>query len=124
MIRRPPRSTRTDTLFPYTTLFRSQPRRGVRGDGQCVHRFLHSFCQGKGEARVGEAASPLRAGSVGGLETDPQTRTERPANMALLFFGGYFAGDLKGRIAGDRKSTRLKPSHSCASRMPTYAWKK
>src|SRR3546814_8452083 len=27
MIRRPPRSTRTDTLFPYTTLFRSQHRR-------------------------------------------------------------------------------------------------
>src|SRR3546814_7852659 len=25
MIRRPPRSTRTDTLFPYTTLFRSDP---------------------------------------------------------------------------------------------------
>src|SRR3546814_7138114 len=25
MIRRPPRSTRTDTLFPYTTLFRSLP---------------------------------------------------------------------------------------------------
>src|SRR3546814_11616119 len=27
MIRRPPRSTRTDTLFPYTTLFRSAPHR-------------------------------------------------------------------------------------------------
>src|SRR3546814_4040017 len=27
MIRRPPRSTRTDTLFPYTTLFRSRWRR-------------------------------------------------------------------------------------------------
>src|SRR3546814_6841264 len=27
MIRRPPRSTRTDTLFPYTTLFRSHPSR-------------------------------------------------------------------------------------------------
>src|SRR3546814_5570561 len=27
MTRRPPRSTRTDTLFPYTTLFRSQPLR-------------------------------------------------------------------------------------------------
>src|SRR3546814_1611530 len=26
MLRRPPRSTRTDTLFPYTTLFRSEPR--------------------------------------------------------------------------------------------------
>src|SRR3546814_8899768 len=30
MIRRPPRSTRTDTLFPYTTLFRSCPRRWCR----------------------------------------------------------------------------------------------
>src|SRR3546814_9832149 len=29
MIRRPPRSTRTDTLFPYTTLFRSFRREGV-----------------------------------------------------------------------------------------------
>src|SRR3546814_16870874 len=30
MIRLPPRSTRTDTLFPYTTLFRSARRRGQR----------------------------------------------------------------------------------------------
>src|SRR3546814_1754504 len=30
MIRRPPRSTRTDTLFPYTTLFRSSGRRHWR----------------------------------------------------------------------------------------------
>src|SRR3546814_5913998 len=30
MIRRPPRSTRTDTLFPYTTLFRSVIRRSAR----------------------------------------------------------------------------------------------
>src|SRR3546814_11424179 len=30
MIRRPPRSTRTDTLFPYTTLFRSPGARGGR----------------------------------------------------------------------------------------------
>src|SRR3546814_10896528 len=29
MIRRPPRSTRTDTLFPYTTLFRSQQDNGL-----------------------------------------------------------------------------------------------
>src|SRR3546814_14948555 len=35
MIRRPPRSTRTDTLFPYTTLFRSQrgAGTGIAGDG-------------------------------------------------------------------------------------------
>src|SRR3546814_19176097 len=31
MIRRPPRSTRTDTLFPYTTLFRS-PKISINGD--------------------------------------------------------------------------------------------
>src|SRR3546814_16219674 len=31
MIRRPPRSTRTDTLFPYTTLFRSGPEAERRG---------------------------------------------------------------------------------------------
>src|SRR3546814_6190991 len=38
MIRRPPRSTRTDTLFPYTTLFRSRSKgvasRGVLGSGR------------------------------------------------------------------------------------------
>src|SRR3546814_6253832 len=31
MTRRPPRSTRTDTLFPYTTLFRSHPQLGKHG---------------------------------------------------------------------------------------------
>src|SRR3546814_4926832 len=60
MIRRPPRSTRTDTLFPYTTLFRSVgsrtdrnrcwPRRGQgcllrrqawQGGGSARHRWLH-----------------------------------------------------------------------------------
>src|SRR3546814_6788977 len=34
MIRRPPRSTRTDTLFPYTTLFRSAGRRSGRPGGR------------------------------------------------------------------------------------------
>src|SRR3546814_9924669 len=37
MIRRPPRSTRTDTLFPYTTLFRSDRRNCRRGRGQEGH---------------------------------------------------------------------------------------
>src|SRR3546814_3475427 len=49
MIRRPPRSTRTDTLFPYTTLFRSQRcRPGQRdrlglGEG-AVHRRAVKPC--------------------------------------------------------------------------------
>src|SRR3546814_9837192 len=45
MIRRPPRSTRTDTLFPYTTLFRSELER-VNGARRIEHeaeimRILH-----------------------------------------------------------------------------------
>src|SRR3546814_12012049 len=45
MLRRPPRSTRTDTLFPYTTLFRSPvaldllPRVGQHGFGPCQRRL-------------------------------------------------------------------------------------
>src|SRR3546814_6261378 len=40
MIRRPPRSTRTDTLFPYTTLFRSAVRSGQPGlDGRGRSRY-------------------------------------------------------------------------------------
>src|SRR3546814_20381977 len=35
MIRRPPRSTRTDTLFPYTTLFRSAAHATQRRDRLC-----------------------------------------------------------------------------------------
>src|SRR3546814_3702526 len=38
MIRRPPRSTRTDTLFPYTTLFRSARRRTGRLRNSISHR--------------------------------------------------------------------------------------
>src|SRR3546814_1146260 len=34
MIRRPPRSTRTDTLFPYTTLFRSEPPQQANQKGE------------------------------------------------------------------------------------------
>src|SRR3546814_10573214 len=41
MLRRPPRSTRTDTLFPYTTLFRSDARRG--GIRNLIFKRLLSF---------------------------------------------------------------------------------
>src|SRR3546814_1798165 len=60
MIRRPPRSTRTDTLFPYTTLFRSRhggerlgrlPRR--RAQGRFLDRRSHRS-GGFGRARRSE----------------------------------------------------------------------
>src|SRR3546814_4166659 len=43
MIRRPPRSTRTDTLFPYTTLFRSARRRACAqfGGHPTVRKLVH-----------------------------------------------------------------------------------
>src|SRR3546814_4331681 len=49
MIRRPPRSTRTDTLFPYTTLFRSPDRRTshCRACGS-----LHEFGKDYGNGRI------------------------------------------------------------------------
>src|SRR3546814_20768479 len=62
MIRRPPRSTRTDTLFPYTTLFRSprsrQPIREVcRGRGGHPGR---RWWRGSAAARRGDGASFVR----------------------------------------------------------------
>src|SRR3546814_8177533 len=45
MIRRTPRSTRTDTLFPYTTLFRSSERRMVRQmlpEGEFIEVFIYT----------------------------------------------------------------------------------
>src|SRR3546814_10907613 len=48
MIRRPPRSTRTDTLFPYTTLFRSRPA-GGEGPGQVHIDMEHPRIAGGGE---------------------------------------------------------------------------
>src|SRR3546814_4121162 len=47
MIRRPPRSTRTDTLFPYTTLFRSQP---VRAPARAARRLPRSRRQARNPA--------------------------------------------------------------------------
>src|SRR3546814_5644217 len=52
MIRRPPRSTRTDTLFPYTTLFRSDRQAGylfqlhIRCAGNAADDFLQFLATG------------------------------------------------------------------------------
>src|SRR3546814_10069112 len=45
MIRRPPRSTPTDTLFPYTTLFRSARRRITAGHATCARDPIRAACR-------------------------------------------------------------------------------
>src|SRR3546814_3709036 len=70
MIRRPPRSTRTDTLFPYTTLFRSPNVVGVKDATNDLARPLAmrvaagpEFCQLSGEDAT--IAAFLNQGGVG-----------------------------------------------------------
>src|SRR3546814_3548426 len=46
MIRRPPRSTRTDTLFPYTTLFRSMNHAALYGAGPHNGNLDHQIVEG------------------------------------------------------------------------------
>src|SRR3546814_2280401 len=71
MIRRPPRSTRTDTLFPYTTLFRSRHRSLV-----AVHRARYQARQGPAAAAEHRRqTSPPDAQPVGLCRTDADPRT-------------------------------------------------
>src|SRR3546814_3226069 len=105
MIRRPPGSTRTDTLFPYQTLFRSP-----KAAWQIRTCRKRKALPARRYAGAGRAVS-----SLNGL------------------FGCFFAFGLR-RVAfralesrgrrEDRKSTRLNSSHKCATRMPSSALKK
>src|SRR3546814_10761534 len=64
MIRRPPRSTRTDTLFPYTTLFRS----GRQKLGQPVPLSNFVPDENRGKRHPAQRNTPLRCSSLRGLE--------------------------------------------------------
>src|SRR3546814_8778462 len=62
MIRRPPISTRTDTLFPYTTLFRSESESGpmrCRRGGQAAD-FCQQHRRNKSEEHTSELQSLMR----------------------------------------------------------------
>src|SRR3546814_3666125 len=75
MIRRPPRSTRTDTLFPYTTLFRSLSaeeaaarEREERGDASGYSQTSHYAWAGPGDGT--RSRDEMRALEVLELEVD------------------------------------------------------
>src|SRR3546814_11801754 len=97
MIRRPPRSTRTDTLFPYTTLFRSK--------GREKDAAMAAFADGPVDLLV--ATTVIEVG------------VDVPAATVMVIehaerFGLAQLHQLRGRIGrgtGDRKSTRLNSSH-------------
>src|SRR3546814_885684 len=68
MIRRPPRSTRTDTLFPYTTLFRSDRGQLEAADAGALENFLKESSEGaviKGMLTAGSTAGKSRKGPLG-----------------------------------------------------------
>src|SRR3546814_3125154 len=72
MIRRPPRSTRTDTRFPYTTLFRSPGSRGSTGPTARQSR-----------PRICARRWAVGSRSVSPLPLRPPTPTPGPASRAL-----------------------------------------
>src|SRR3546814_11348693 len=65
MIRRPPRSTRTDTLFPYTTLFRSDIAEAVIGEMRLEHLGLAVPGENESIGTFGEPQVRLIDGAVG-----------------------------------------------------------
>src|SRR3546814_12307028 len=112
MIRRPPRSTRTDTLFPYTTLFRSldgsqAPRTGgangrpQKSEGQVIaeaqRRAGIMAYGGENGGGVGGAVAAATGLSMGG----------GAGGQGAQLIGASADGDGQG----DRKSTRLNSSH-------------
>src|SRR3546814_1711720 len=79
MIRRPPRSTRTDTLFPYTTLFRSGAAAVAAVEAECAGR-VGAFARqwGLGEQLADGVKGAHVAGGVraGGLANRGLVRSE------------------------------------------------
>src|SRR3546814_8226914 len=114
MIPRPPRSTRTDTLFPYTTLFRSLRHRLLADGGDSESR-RHPPPQEGGRARGGgiallPVASPGNTAVTPGLVPGghwPQSVAMYPAAAAPRQLPPRHCSFLHR----DRKSTRLTSSH-------------
>src|SRR3546814_5660545 len=71
MIRRPPRSTRTDTLFPYTTLFRSAVALRSRSQLRSRTPFFNAIDQAGSSGLLSEIAKADTQGHTGGSGTAP-----------------------------------------------------
>src|SRR3546814_15606362 len=101
MIRRPPRSTRTDTLFPYTTLFRSHEeyaRAGAPRAGSCFVGLSHA-----GPTLIARGTPEQQAFHL--------PRILRGDTVWCQGFSEPGAGSDLAALGTDRKSTRLNSSH-------------
>src|SRR3546814_3570578 len=118
MRRRPPRSTRTDTLFPYTTLFRSPfgpdrlDQRGHMGDATepaVILGELHEVVagQGIGFRRVGADAVLLEQVAADQMRRQAKYLADADVDARLAEIQRHQLG----MDVGDRKSTRLNSSH-------------
>src|SRR3546814_18398070 len=127
MRRRPPRSTRTDTLFPYTTLFRSsgmvgrpQAQKLLDPELQVPARVAASFGRPQ-EALAQEVRQQQveRHAQVVGADIEEPARGPGEAVVAARVVGQQRPqqqrvekGALRcRRLPADRKSTRLNSSH-------------
>src|SRR3546814_1696422 len=89
MIRRPPRSTRTDTLFPYTTLFRSAYRISDGIEGRTMEfrkRVLHPGAA-IGPHRIAHDEVYYVLDGAGEVVSDGERRALSPGSAAYLFDG-------------------------------------
>src|SRR3546814_14442363 len=113
MVRRPPSSTRADTLFPYATLFRSRAAPGGAGNAVVVGKAR--IQRGRGQRVMPVIAQPARGREletapmrVGGIGVDTAATTAR-GHHQLVLGAAVERGQRPGVI--DRKSTRLNSSH-------------
>src|SRR3546814_14236355 len=97
MIRRPPRSTRTDTLFPYTTLFRSPA-------DDHPHHLIGAF-----EDTMDAQVTPEALDRIVLEVTVAAKHLQRAVHHRRSGVARHHLGH--GGKAGDRKSTRLNSSH-------------
>src|SRR3546814_17887969 len=102
MIRRPPRSTRTDPLFPYPTLFRSYTVATVRDP---MARRVKSLNERREQLKAGITASTTRRRAK--LVKKNQTTDGMRSFLQSL----KVLQDDQVKDAQDRKSTRLNSSH-------------
>src|SRR3546814_2793798 len=117
MILRPPRSTRTDTLFPYTTLFRSLHRARLSPSRRRAGDRMAGATHRAGDPADLAARGGARAMDEPGSHPATRGRRGRPsADRTLQRTAAATPAPTVDRspatlAAQDRKSTRLNSSH-------------